>query len=207
MPSRGEARVYLRWAGWAGVAFFAVYPATNWLASQRALTLQLYVPLELGVPFIPQFIWLYVSMYVLFLAPLFVLPAGCMPALGRQLVAGTLISGLLFLLLPARLGFERVVPADPLYAAMYAMIFRLDQPYNLVPSLHLVFSGAIALACAQVAPPGLRAGLLVWLAAIALSTLLVHQHHLLDVVAAFVLVHVLRQKFKAEPCVNTCSCS
>jgi membrane-associated phospholipid phosphatase len=135
-------------------------------------------------------------MYALFLMPLFLLPSARMPALGKQLVAGTLVSGLLFLLFPAKLGFARVLPRDPFYADIYAMMFRVDQPHNLVPSLHLVFSGAIALACAEAAGPAVRAALLGWLAAISVSTLLVHQHHVLDLAAAFVLVHILRYTFK-----------
>ena len=196
MPGSDGIRVYLLWAWWVAVAFFSVYPATNWLASQRSGTFDLYLSLELGVPLVPQFIWAYVSMYGLFLMPLFLLPSARMPALGKQLVAGTLLSGLLFLLLPAKLGFARVLPPDPFYAGIYAMMFRIDQPYNLVPSLHLVFSAAIALACAEVAGPAVRAALLGWLAAISVSTLLVHQHHALDVAAAFVLVHILRYKLK-----------
>jgi membrane-associated phospholipid phosphatase len=189
---------YLFWAWWIGVAFFSVYPATNWLASQRSHALALYVPLELAVPLVPEFIWAYLSMYVLFLTPLFLLPAGRMPSLGKQLIAGTLASGLLFVLFPAELGFARVLPPDPLHASIYATMFSLDRPYNLVPSLHLVFSAAIAFACADVASAAVRAILLAWLAAIALSTVLVHQHHLVDVASAFLLVHFLRRKFKVS---------
>jgi membrane-associated phospholipid phosphatase len=193
-----ELRVFLYWSAWIAIAFFSVYPVTNWLASQRAHTFALYIPLELEMPFVPQFIWVYLSLYVLFLAPAVLMPAARMPSLGKQLVAGTLISGLIFVLVPARLGFPRIVPQDALHGGIYATVFEIDQPHNLVPSLHLVFSGAIALACAHGASPALRRLLFAWLAAITLSTVLVRQHHLLDVAAAFVLVYFLRQIYKVN---------
>jgi hypothetical protein len=192
---RERWRVYTRWACVIGLVFFAVYPTMNGLTSLRPSVLHLYFPGELEVPFVPAFVWVYLSMYALFLVPPFVLPAECMPALGRQLVAGTLISGVMFVLLPAELGFARTVPAgssDGIFAAM----FRIDRPYNLVPSLHVVYSSAIALACADQARSVLRIALLVWMTAITASTVFVHQHHVADLAAAFVLVLFLRRRFE-----------
>ena len=195
-PIRERVRSYLIWSGWVGAAFFAVYPTMNWLASRRSSPFHLYLPAELEVPFVPQFIWAYLSMYVLFVVPPLFLQAAQMRALGKQLIAGTLVSGLLFLLFPAQLGFERTVPAAPPYAGIYAAIFSVDRPYNLVPSLHIVFSAAIALACADAAKPAARAVLRGWLAVITASTILVHQHHVLDVAAALVIVILLRRRFE-----------
>jgi membrane-associated phospholipid phosphatase len=177
----------------AGVTFFAIYPTLNWVTSRRTGRFHLYVPLELDVPFVPQFVWAYLSMYVLFLVPLFRLPSERMPALGKQLVAGTAACGVVFLLLPAELGFARVLPADPLYARIYSSMFGIDRPHNLVPSLHVVWSSAIALACIDTAGALGRALLAVWLAILMGSTLLVHQHHILDVISAILLVVVLRR--------------
>jgi membrane-associated phospholipid phosphatase len=128
--------------------------------------------------------------------PPFFMPAAHMPALGKQLVAGTLVSGAIFLLLPAELGFPRVLPADPDYAKVYAAMFDIDRPHNLVPSLHAVFTLAIGLACADDAKPFARWILLAWTATIVASTVFVHQHHLLDVAAAIALVCLLRLRYK-----------
>lgn len=186
-------RTYLFWSFWVGAAFFCVYPAMNWLTSTRARPWHLYHPAELAIPFVPQLVWAYLSMNLLFLVPLFVLPAPRMPALGKQLIAGSLVSALCFLLLPAELGFPRAVPAAAPYDAIFAAVFRIDRPYNLVPSLHVIFSAAIALACADAVRPPARAALLAWLAVIVASTVLVHQHHLLDVGAALAVVFALRR--------------
>jgi membrane-associated phospholipid phosphatase len=195
-PSSERWRSYLHWSGRVGVAFFAVYPTTNWISSLREARVQLFLPAELAVPFVPQFIWVYLSMFVLFLVPPLVLPAARMPALGKQLIAGTLVSGLSFLLVPAALGFERAIPEGSPCAGAYAFLFRIDRPTNLVPSLHVVFSTAIALACADASRPALRLAFRGWLLVIAASTLLVHQHHVLDLAASFVLVFCLRRQFR-----------
>jgi hypothetical protein len=196
LPDGERLRTYLFWSFWVGVAFFGVYPAMNWITSLRPAPLHLYVPIELKIPFIPQFIWAYLSMYVLFLIPPIFIPAANMPALGKQLIAGSLISAVMFLILPAELGFVRVVPTRAPYAAIYASVFGVDRPYNLVPSLHVIYSSAIVLACADFARPALRAALLFWLVVIVASTVFVHQHHLLDVAAALTIVHFLRRRYE-----------
>jgi|SRR6185369_10841560 len=188
-------RTYLFWSFWAGVAFFAVYPAMNWLTSRRA-PLHLYLPAELAIPFLPHFIWPYLSMYVLFVLPLAFIPAANMPALGKQLIAGCLISAAIFLIIPAELGFRRQVPGS--YAAIYAGMFNIDRPYNLVPSLHVIWSTAIVQACADFARPAMRVALLAWLCVIVASTVLVHQHHLLDVIAALAIVFFLRRQYEVR---------
>jgi len=189
-------RVYAYWAGLAGVAFFSIYPTLNWFTSLRHGRFQLYVSPELGIPFVPQFIWAYLSMYLLFLMPLFVLPIARMPMLGKQLVAGTVASGVLFLLLPADLGFIRIIPPDPIYAKIYSGIFGVDRPHNLVPSLHVVWSSTIILACTDIARPLGRSLLYVWLAIVVTSTVFVHQHHILDVVTAVLVVFIIRRFYR-----------
>jgi membrane-associated phospholipid phosphatase len=205
LPDSKRLRVYGYWAGLSGLVFIAVYPTLNWLTSVRRTRFQLYVAPELDIPFVPQFIWAYLSMYLLFLAPLFLLPAERMPTLGRQLVAGTVASGVIFLLLPADLGFIRVIPSDPIYATIYQGIFGIDRPHNLVPSLHVVWSSTIILACADIARPLSRCVLYLWLVVVVLSTVLVHQHHILDVMGAMLIVFVVRRSYRVAPCINTSS--
>ena len=196
LPDGERLRTYFFWSLWVGVAFFAVYPTMNWITSLRSAPLHLYVPAELAIPFVPQFIWAYLSMYVVFLIPPLFIPAAHMPPLGKQLIAGSLISAALFLLIPAELGFIRVVPAHAPYAGIYAGVFGVDRPYNLVPSLHVIYSSAIVLACADFVRPLARFAFLLWLGAIVASTVFVHQHHLLDVAAALAIVYVLRRRYE-----------
>src|SRR5258706_4626245 len=188
VAAAGRVRTYLIWSCWIGVAFFGVYPAINWVTSLRRAPLHLYFESELAIPFVPQFIWAYLAMYLLCLLPLFLIPAARMPALGRQLIAGTLASAVFFLLIPAELGFAREVPAQAPYTAMYARMFGIDRPFNLVPSLHVIYSCAIALACADFGRGAGPMAIYGWLAVIVASTVFVHQHHLLDLASAFAVV-------------------
>lgn len=186
-------KTYGWWAMWVSVAFFVVYPTCNWITALRdpSSLWQLYSAWELRVPLVPQFVWVYFSMYVLFFAPPFFLDAPDLRRLGRRLIAGTLIGGAIFLLFPSRLGFVRAVPDDPLYAPVFSGIFAIDKPYNNAPSLHVVFSVLIACAIARARP---RARWLAygWAALICLSTWLVHQHHLADIVSGLLLALLLQ---------------
>jgi len=180
---------------WVGVAFFSVYPTCNWLTSLRGEYLSLYFPAEIQLPFVPEFILVYLSMYVLFAMPPFFLRVAELTALGKQLVAGTLVSGLVFLLLPTRLGFARQIPESDFFDSLYSTMFSVDLPHNMVPSLHVVFSGLILLALASsTAGERYKTIWFCWLIVICGSTLLVHQHHLIDVAAGLVLVYLLRQR-------------
>jgi len=52
-----------------GLAFFAVYPLCNLHGAGEASPHAPYLEAELGIPFVPAFIWAYLSMYLLFLMP------------------------------------------------------------------------------------------------------------------------------------------
>lgn len=190
-------RTYSIWALWVGVAFFSVYPTCNWLTSLRGEYFSLYLPIELQVPFVPEFMLAYLSMYVLFAMPPFFLQVEELNALGKQLIAGTILSGLIFILLPAKLGFVRAVPEDGFFGPLYANLFSIDMPHNMVPSLHVVFSSLIIMAVAGASSrESNRVFWYGWLLVICVSTLLVHQHHIIDVVAGLALAVLLRKLIK-----------
>lgn len=197
VSSKDVWKAYGVWAFWVGVAFFAVYPTCNWLSSQRTHALTLYLESELSVPFVPEFVWVYVSMYVLFLTPPFVLDVSRLKVLGKQLVAATLVSGVVFLLLPAKLGFTRTAPKDPFYGSFFTHLFAVDLPYNMVPSLHVVFSALFLFAVLDASSTLLAKSFLWgWLILLCTSTLLVHQHHLLDVIAGLAIVLLTRRRIR-----------
>ena len=181
-------KVYGIWAIWVGIAFFSVYPACNWLTAQRNEIYPLYLQSELNIPLVPEFFWVYMSMYGLFLLPPFVLNPEQLKRLGKQLVVVTVLSGILFLLIPTELGFVRIEPQDLLYQGLFEQLFTIDLPHNLVPSLHVVFSAVIALALLEgISRSYIKLALWIWLVLLCLSTLLVHQHHLLDVFSGLLI--------------------
>lgn len=190
-------KTYFKWAFFVGITFFTIYPLCNWLASRRVQTYPLYTEYELSIPFIPGFIWIYVSMYVLFLTPPFFLKPMQLTALGKQLVSATFFSGIIFLLVPARLGFFRSNPGDGLYSSMYAQLFSVDLPHNLVPSLHVVFSTLIVLAILKATQSlALKVSMYLWLMLLCLSTVFVHQHHMLDVATGLIAAYIFAFIYK-----------
>jgi membrane-associated phospholipid phosphatase len=193
LPASGIWRIYAYWSFWISVAFFTVYPLCNWLSARRNSTLELYIATELNVPFVPEFVWVYLSLYVLFLIPPFTLDSVRLQILGTQLVAATVFCGLIFILLPAKLGFERIVPDTPFYSELFTNLFSIDLPHNMVPSLHVVFSALILLAASDgPRPRPAKVFFIGWLVLICVSTILVHQHHLLDVVTGLFVAMMFR---------------
>jgi membrane-associated phospholipid phosphatase len=98
------------------------------------------------------------------------------------------IAGLGFLLIPAQLAFLPPREQDlGIWAGVFHLADRLNLTYDLVPSLHVALSVACIAAFASRAAVIGRILLWAWAIAIALSTLLTHQHHLIDVVAGWFL--------------------
>jgi membrane-associated phospholipid phosphatase len=181
---------------WISIVFFSVYPFCNWITSQRTDVYRFYAEAELAIPFWPHFIWPYLSMYILFLLPPFFLHEARLSKLGKEISLATVASGIVFLLFPSVLGFERVLP-DNHYAQIYENIFLLDYPHNMVPSLHIVYSGLILLAVFQTTPRVVvKIVSFVWFALIALSTLWVHQHHIADIFSGIIVVSLFNHYIK-----------
>lgn len=186
-PFSIRLKSYLLWGIPVSVCFFVLYPTINMFTTTRNDTLDLWFPAELDIPFIPAFIWAYLSMYLIILVPVLFLNRQEQKRMALELIAVTLISSVIFLLFPARLGFVRQLPSDPLYHAVFEQLFTLDNPHNLVPSLHVAWSCTAVLATSRKATGWILWVMYGWLLLISLSTLFVHQHHLLDVMTGGLL--------------------
>lgn len=178
---------YLLWCIPVSVVFFTVYPLMNAYTAGRGSLYALWFPAELNIPFVPGFIWVYCSFYLIILMPVLFLPRREHQQLAPTFMVMTLLGGVIFFLFPAQLGFVRQVPESPLYRTMYTTLFALDHPHNLVPSLHVAWSCAAVLAIIRHTGRGLTLLFLLWLVLIVLSVLLVHQHHVADVVTGLLL--------------------
>ncbi|MER9117116.1 phosphatase PAP2 family protein [Mesorhizobium sp. M0954] len=181
-------QIYGRWALLNLLAFGTLYPLVNWLTSMRVTTFGLYLDAERAAPFVPIWIWAYLSINLLFLMPPLVMRAADLPVLGRRMLAATVASSVIFLALPAHLGFERTVPSEGVYRVIFSWLFQADGPHNLVPSLHVAYASLCILSLQTAARRWVvRAAWGLWLAAIIVSTVLVHQHHIVDVMTGLLL--------------------
>jgi membrane-associated phospholipid phosphatase len=195
------------WPGWkylcfawlvslAGLLWFLlVYGGADFLTGHRSFRVRVYLDAELGIPFIPEAAIVYMSIYPLFLAAPFIMRKRReFLALAMTLNITILIAGICFLLFPAQVAF----PPPTNFGAfpnLYHLADRLSLRYNLVPSLHVALSTICIAVFAARTRTIWKIVLWTWAAAIAVSTLLIHKHHLLDVATGFLLVWIVLKFF------------
>jgi PAP2 superfamily len=173
-------------AAWVALVFFPVYLGCAAVTAARASPWHLYADWELTIPFVPCMVVPYLSMFLLFLLPPLQLDEPELRALASRLVAASLLGGMVFLTLPAQMGFAPRNDAG-IWQGIYSEIYRVDGPFNTVPSFHVIYTASILLAMIEVATPRLRRAYLAWLVVVCASTVLTHRHHLLDVATGLAL--------------------
>jgi membrane-associated phospholipid phosphatase len=184
---RRNVGVYAAYAGALTLLFATVYGATNWFSQQRSETYRVFTDWELTLPFVPQLVFVYFSIFIVFLLPLFSVERHEIRPFAGAFALATGIAGLCFLLFPTRLGFVRpsLVPG---YAPIFSTLYAIDLPYNTLPSLHVAYSTLALLTVASAINGRLaRIGLALWLVAMTTTVVLIHQHHIADVVGGLAL--------------------
>jgi membrane-associated phospholipid phosphatase len=187
-----------RWRAWLVfmlvfyVTFFPVYIAAGHIAASSGRTVELFFAWERDIPLIPWMIWPYLSLYPVFLLPLLHMTPGQMSVLTWQSAVSVLIAGMVFVLIPGRLGFSPTLVTGML-TPLFDLMTAVDTPHNLVPSLHVTFAALILFGCAEQASRPLAWIYRLWLAVMCASTVFVHQHHLLDVATGLGLAAAVRR--------------
>jgi membrane-associated phospholipid phosphatase len=196
---RRRREPFLAWPGWALLAYtlwlavpvtlwwVLVYHGVNRLTALRSDRVRVHWDAELAMPFAPPFILAYLSMDLVFVPAPFILRSRReLEALALSLAVLTAVAGVGFLLFPAELAYSRRDPGA--WSALFAVARKTAlSDYNLVPSLHVAMSCVGLAAYATHCGVAGKALLGTWATAIALSTLLAHQHHLLDVATGLAL--------------------
>jgi membrane-associated phospholipid phosphatase len=189
-PDRRTLRTFA-WVGLAGACWFAlIYGGSDFVTSRRTLRVPIHFEVEQQIPFVPGAVWVYMTVYALFLIAPFVLRSPRkLIALGATHAAIVLVAGLGFLLVPAELAYLPAIGSAGrgITASLYRLADWLNLDYNLLPSLHV----ALSVSCVVVyGPRASRLGRLVlwaWAVAVALSTIFTHFHHVLDAVSGCAL--------------------
>jgi membrane-associated phospholipid phosphatase len=98
--------------------------------------------------------------------------------------AAQMVLNALYLLVPATVSRPELTGTDVFSVLLRDLVWGLDEPINTFPSNHVALSVIAMLALAQL---GLNKSLVLvlqlWLGVICISTLLVHQHVIWDVLA------------------------
>ena len=170
----------------ANALWFAfVYGGADLLTARRAFRVPVHLSAELRIPFVPSMTVFYMSLYILFvLAPFILRTRREFRAVVGAMASAILVSGIAFLLFPAELAFAPPREEDlGIWAGLYRIADGLNLTYNLLPSLHVAFAVVCVSAFSPRAPRTIRALLWLWAVLIAASTVLIHQHHVLDVIS------------------------
>jgi membrane-associated phospholipid phosphatase len=198
----------MAWPGWAHVRrflalwaavtgeFVVIFAGGDSITAHRQTRLHFYLQSELAIPLIPSMVVAYLSIYLIFLPAPFVLRSRQeINALAIALAKVILIAGVGFLAFPAQLGFpstpSEVAQLDPAAAHRWGPLLlfadRLNLDYDLIPSLHVALFVTCATVYAVRAGAVVRSLLATWAAAVAASTVLTHQHQVVDVIAGVAL--------------------
>lgn len=189
---------FLAWPGFAlvGYALFLgalqslwwmlAYGGADWVAGLHSFRVRIHLDAELSIPFVPAFVLVYLSISPLFLMSPFVLRSRRqLQALALALAVVTGVAAGSFLVMPAAPAYPPQDAGGWTWLVQFAR--RVALRHNMVPSLHVTMScvtlAAYAQHCGRLGK-WLLAG---WASLIALSTLLTHQHHLVDVAGGFLL--------------------
>lgn len=131
----------LLWAAPPSASFLVGYYGSAWLTTS--------VPrrdpatgLDLLMPCVPAFVWVYLAGLFLPFAPLLLLPQRQLPRMALAYSALIGAAAISFLALPTDGAALRASCADPGWALL--AVYRFDPPTNLFPSLHV---GLPTLAC------------------------------------------------------------
>lgn len=199
---------FLAWPGWPHLRYAAALSAANalwfalvfggmdFLTAHRTFRVPVHFPAELSIPFVPVMTVFYMSLYLLFLMAPFVLRTRReFRAIVVTLAVMILCAGIGFLLFPANLAFPQPREEDlGIWAALFHLADWLNLTYNLLPSLHVAFAVACVAIYAPRASAMVRTALWSWAAMIAASTVLIHQHHVLDVATGWLLALICVRK-------------
>ena len=154
-----------------------------------------YYDWERFIPFVPIMIVPYMSIDLLFvLAPFTCTDRKELRVLAQRLSAVVIAASICFLIYPLQLAVPRP-QAEGFFGEIYNGFTRLDRPYNLCPSMHIALRTVLAAHFGKHCRGIMRIAMNLWFCLIGCSTLLLYQHHVIDVVGGFVLAVLVMYVF------------
>ena len=193
-PTHRPSLAATLWLVVLGPGFFLVYGWCNDFTAHRTNVSSFYFAWERKIPFVPVMILPYMSIDLLFAGSFFLCRSRDeLRTHGWRIALAILLSAVGFILFPLRYGWPRP-PVDGLLGAVFAPLNAFDRPYNLCPSLHISLRSLLWRVYGRHLKPwpvlqGLCAG---WFVLIGMSTLLVYQHHVIDLAGGWVVALICR---------------
>ena len=165
--------------------FLIVYGTCNYLTSLRPNVGSFYFQWERRIPFVPAFIVPYLSIDLFFVGGFFLCSTRReLRTLSRRYLLAYAVAAAIFLVWPLKFGFARP-HVGGVFGHLCDWFWAADQPYNQFPSLHITLRTILAALYVRHTRGVLRWAVAVWFSLIGFSTLLVYQHHAIDVIGGF----------------------
>jgi membrane-associated phospholipid phosphatase len=179
--------------------FLLVYGGCLWVTARRHDVGVFFFTWERAIPFVPFMILPYMSIDLFFVAAPFLFSQEReLRVFVTRVATAIIVAGLCFLVVPLRFAFPRPQAAGWL-GALFDWFRGMDAPYNLFPSLHAALLLFLLDSYVRQLRGVARAAVMLWFVLIALSPLLTHQHHVIDILGGFALATVcflvIRPKF------------
>jgi fatty acid desaturase/membrane-associated phospholipid phosphatase len=167
--------------------FLVFFGGANLLSGAIPWRVEVALPFEPTIPFLPAAALVYLTLnLMLAMAPFVLRTWRELVPFFTILVSETIIAAAFFIALPVRTTFpERYV--EGAIGAAFSLADALNLERNFFPSLHVAFAFTAALAYAPKVKLPAQFLLHGWAAAIAVATVLMHEHHVVDVVGGIVL--------------------
>lgn len=170
--------------------FVAVYGTTNWITTHRSDVGTWVFEWERYIPFVPWMIIPYLSIDLFFVAaPFLCRNRQELRTFATRITFAIVVGGACFLLFPLQLAVERP-EATGWIGVVFKAFVAMDAPHNLLPSLHIALRALLVPIYHQRTRGVARVAIHVWFSLIGVSTLLTHQHHVIDIAGGFLLALV-----------------
>ena len=183
-----RALLFLKLSVDFGLRFYLIYGLCSlWGSFVGTHEVPTLFAFEDKIPFIPEMSWVYLSISLLMGVSPFVLDERGLHELNRVLRKDLVCAGIFFFLYPTNCSSLVLQAREQASGFGFALADFLNLENNMLPSLHVAFATSVALICSRGQRRWFQLVLFFWALAIAASTLLVHQHRLLDVVSGCAL--------------------
>jgi membrane-associated phospholipid phosphatase len=165
------------------LVFDVLYGGASLFARYVPWRVHVDLPFEAHTPFVPGAAFVYLSVLPLIaIAPFVLRDLQSYSAMVWALILETGVGFVGFMLLPvAPSGLDKTLSAPDSEAYTFANWLNLEG--NYLPSLHVAFAVTAMLAYWNRARGFGKSALAVWTCAIVVSTLLIHQHYIVDVMS------------------------
>lgn len=171
------------------ILFLIIYNFCGWYASNLENVGSFVFRFEDNIPFLAWVIVPYMSSG-LFFALIFFMCSGQkeLLLLTKRINFVTIVSGLFFIILPLKFTFTKPEIDSPILRFFFQFLNTWDTNYNQAPSLHISYACIFWSVLSRELHGKWKKVAAIWLLLMGISTLTVYQHHLIDIIAALLLI-------------------